>query len=116
MRGSSRGWGWAATALILLLVQAGCLITTTTREHGTPVAIAEIEKIQPGTTTKADVIKLLGDPSEQRKTVEEETFIYRYKRESNATVLFLLHSETQREAALTVTFGPDGIVRQVVRK
>lgn len=108
--------GWWAAALAVLLCQAGCLITTTTREHGAPIAIVEIEKIKPGTTTKADVIKLLGEPPEQCKTSEEETFTYHYTRESDATVLFLLHSETRREAALTVTFGPDGVVRKVARQ
>lgn len=106
----------AAGLLGLILGESGCLITTTTREHGTPIAVAEIEQIQPGKTPRAEVVKLLGEPSEQSRTAEEEIFTYHYKRQSNATVLFLLHSETQRESTLTVTFGPDGIVRQVVRK
>ena len=103
----------------LSLLGSGCLIVShksvTLGSKGPMVSAKTLEHIEPGRTSKAKVIALLGEPNSKRK-LEDGTEIYKYvytKQTTNDAVVFLLltsHNTRDERTELFVEIK-DGVVQ-----
>ena len=101
--GYSRGKAVVCVACVCLLA-SGCLVVASKSSSygpkGAMVSEATLEQIQPGETSKAKLVALLGEPSSKQE-VDDDTEIYKYvyskKTNSCATVFLLFASSDNKE-------------------
>lgn len=81
-------------------------------EHGDLPAKSEIAQIQPGKTTRDEVVKILGSPSSVG-VFDPNTWYY-ISNKTSQTAFFL--PDTTDQQVLIVDFGKDGVVSAVAHK
>lgn len=101
--------------VIAILLLVGCATA------GRKIDPAAVDKITKGTTTRAQVLALIGSPDQMTKNSNgETTFMYQYVRATAKGANFVpvvglfaggVNMENQM---VMVTFGPDGIVKDVM--
>lgn len=105
-------------SIIFLLVFfcAGCVSV------GRQIDQASVEKIHKGETTKDQAVGLLGPPNSVTQAGNGETiFVYFYIRSAAKPETFipcigpLVGGATAQQQILTLTFGQDGIVKNISR-
>ncbi len=80
------------------------------------------EKISVGTTTKPEILRILGPPDTVRHQYDGDLFIYRYLQRNSATLdiaepivthltLFSYSRVQQKDDSLVILFDKDGVVR-----
>jgi outer membrane protein assembly factor BamE (lipoprotein component of BamABCDE complex) len=105
------------TALLVLtgLGLSGCIIFPTPSHGGERVITKEaIESFEPGTTTRADVLLRLGDPT--KRLEEDRFFVYQWKRTHWYWGIFLGNGaggRFQYSHYLGLEFTPDNRVKRV---
>ena len=105
----------------LCLLASGCLVVSnksvTLGSKGPMVSAKTLEHIEPGKTSKAKVLALLGEPNSKRQ-IEDGTEIYKYvytkQTKKNAVVFLLLTSNvtTDERTELFVEIK-DGVVQSL---
>jgi outer membrane protein assembly factor BamE (lipoprotein component of BamABCDE complex) len=90
------------------LLFQGCLVDL--KEHGTEIDPLLLGQLQPGLSTKADVLRVLGVPTRNAVIRDREAWVYDYSLEKH-TVLFLgLYNEerkTLRQRGAAILFADD---------
>ena len=110
-------FGLSLTGLILL--GSGCLVVSqksvTLGSNGPRVSAKTLEQIEPGRTSKAKVIALLGEPNSKQE-LDDGTELYKYvysKQTTKNAVVFLLltsHDTLDERSELFVEIK-DGVVQ-----
>ncbi len=107
-------------AALLALAASGCTIGRYVRFEPIPEAPEEV--LVAGKTTKADVLRELGAPTEIHRQWDGDLFMYRYVRRNIATLdiaepyvtrqsLFVYDSKSERHDRLAVFFDRQGVVQ-----
>lgn len=99
----------AAALSALGLSLAAC--EPTVNLHGARYAETNVARIEPGVSTRDDVVKLLGTPS-TLATFDDRTWYYVSQRTEQLT---FYQSELTAQEVLAVHFAPDGTVDKVER-
>ena len=100
----------ACIALSIAGLMAGCIAEVDQRGHlPTPDKMAEI---QPGSTTKEDVVKILGTPS-STGVFDDKSWYYISKRTSQ---IAFLSPETLDQQVYVIDFDDKGVVKDVEHK
>lgn len=99
--------GKGLTALSVGLVLAACSPTIT--QHGHRLSEDDLSQIQPGLSSKRDVLSILGSPSAQG-TFEDDHWYYVAQRTERTS---FYQKELTQQDVLTVTFDSDGKVTSI---
>lgn len=99
----------------------GVLLFSGCASVGRKLDTAKVEQIKKGETTREQVLKLIGSPDQTTKSSNGDvTFSYMYSRATAKGSSFIPivgafagGVNTQNQTAV-VTFGPDGIVKEIV--
>lgn len=96
--------------LTLVVVLSSCFNMTYV---GTPIDEEKITEIKEGITTKKDVLKLLGTPTDIQCTAYEVIFIYKYTEYNENTFSFIgtVGRSWEKSDILTIFFDASGIVK-----
>jgi hypothetical protein len=73
---SGRIPGWIA--IVLMTIVSGCIIIPTPPIGINEIPAERLKVVHPGTTTRIDVLMVLGNPDERR--LEDQVFLYRWDR------------------------------------
>lgn len=101
-------------AALVLLLSTGCFLSKT--KEDVPWNQEEVAMIEAGTTTKAELLQLLGPPTEIIRLLNTDAFIWRRHIEKNTgTFLLLINMERSDRQfdAITAIVNKDGIVEAI---
>jgi|SRR5208283_2456873 outer membrane protein assembly factor BamE (lipoprotein component of BamABCDE complex) len=96
--------------VLLAIFIAGCV------SFGRPIDQADLYQIERGVTTKAQVIKLLGDPDKISKKNDLTTFIYTHTISQTSTGTGASSSINYRTQKVTISFDKNDIVTGITNK
>jgi outer membrane protein assembly factor BamE (lipoprotein component of BamABCDE complex) len=105
-----RAWGVPALGVALAVVLAGC--STDVDQHGHLPDPEKIAAIQPGTSTKADIVKLIGSPSSV-STFDDNAWYYISRRTKQ---IAFFQPEVLDQQVFIVDFDDKGVVKDVGHK
>ena len=100
--------------ILLLLLSTGCYFSKTMEDR--PWGLESVSNIKAGETTKAEVLKLLGPPTEIVRLLESEAYVYRHAMEKQTgTFLILLNMRRvdRQYDAVTVIINREDVVTAV---
>jgi outer membrane protein assembly factor BamE (lipoprotein component of BamABCDE complex) len=100
-----------ALAFLSLLCLPSCFLARSTENE--PLRYAEIESLQPGTTTDRQVVERLGSPADVVQLGKRSAYLYRHgktKRAGLFLVLLGLYNEDTRSDRLWVFFDEAGLL------
>jgi outer membrane protein assembly factor BamE (lipoprotein component of BamABCDE complex) len=100
---------WAALGIVLFLV-SGCLVER--KQRGVDIDPRLLGQLQPGISTKADVLGVLGLPSRQSIIQEREAWMYEFSLEETRVAFFGLYAEQRKIAqqrGVAVLFTDDRV-------
>jgi outer membrane protein assembly factor BamE (lipoprotein component of BamABCDE complex) len=96
--------------VLLAIFIAGCV------SFGRPIDQADLNQIERGVTTKAQVIKLLGDPDKISKNNDIITFTYTHTISQTSTGTSASSSINYRTQKVTISFDKNNIVIGITNK
>jgi outer membrane protein assembly factor BamE (lipoprotein component of BamABCDE complex) len=97
-------------AVIVVALLSGCLVDR--KERGTALDPQRLALIQPGISTKGDVLRALGVPTRKSVIQDREAWVYDYSLEENRLLFLGLYSEkrkTIQQRAVAVLFADDRV-------
>ena len=100
--------------LLLLLLSTSCYFSKTQEDR--PWSAEAVSTIEAGKTTKAEVLKLLGPPTEIVRLLESEAYIYRHAMEKQTGTFLLIINMRRVDRqydAVTVIINRQDIVTAV---
>jgi outer membrane protein assembly factor BamE (lipoprotein component of BamABCDE complex) len=112
-----------ALALIACLAGAGCVLSQST--DGTPLDDAQVEALEIGRSTRADVVRLFGAPDDiiysnlAHDALVERAFRYERTRRKTtffSVILFSTSRSDRNGDHLVVFFDDEGIVQDVAAR
>ncbi|UCE84808.1 MAG: outer membrane protein assembly factor BamE [Deltaproteobacteria bacterium] len=118
-----RRFGALLTGLGVAVLVSGCVLTQTT--DGSPLARDAVNEIVPGTSTRADVTRLLGTPDEIVYSNREHDRLferaYRYERTRRKTtyftlILFSAANSDKNSDHVVIFFDDRGVVEDVATR
>jgi outer membrane protein assembly factor BamE (lipoprotein component of BamABCDE complex) len=98
---------WVLIGMLPLLLQ-GCLVDL--KERGMEIDPLLLAQLQPGLSTKADVLRVLGVPTRNAVIQDREAWIYDYSLEKHSVLFLGLYNEerkTMRQFGVAVLFADD---------
>lgn len=98
---------WTLTLLVPLLCSS-CLIDR--KQRGTDIDPQLLALLQPGISTKSDVLRVLGVPSRKSVIQDREAWVYDYSLEENWVLFLALYTEkrkTIQQRGVAVLFADD---------
>jgi outer membrane protein assembly factor BamE (lipoprotein component of BamABCDE complex) len=98
---------WVLLAALLLLLQ-GCLVDR--KQRGTEIDPLLLAQLQPGLSTKGDVLRVLGVPTRNAVIQDREAWIYDYSLEERWVLFLALYNEkrkTIQQRGVAVLFADD---------
>lgn len=101
---------WWVLGLALALLLQGCLVDR--KERGTEIDPLLLAQLQPGLSTKADVLRVLGVPTRKTVVQDREAWIYDYNLEENWVLFLGLYAEkrkTIQQRGVAVLFADDRV-------
>lgn len=102
-----RTWRMTAAILAALLATAACQPTVAT--HGHQIDPSQLAQIQPGTTSREEVARLLGSPSTVG-TFDKESWFYVSQR---SEMMSFYQADITQQDVVRVDFDANGIVTNV---
>jgi outer membrane protein assembly factor BamE (lipoprotein component of BamABCDE complex) len=99
---------------MLSLFLAGCLVDL--KERGTDIDPLLLAQLQPGLSTKADVLRVLGVPTRNSVLQDREAWLYDYSLEKHSMLFLGLYNEerkTTQQRGLAVLFQEDRLYSYV---
>lgn len=99
----------AAALSVLALSLAAC--EPTVNLHGARYTESNVARIEPGVSTRDDVVRLLGTPS-ALATFDDRTWYYVSQRTEQLT---FYQTELTGQEVLAIRFAPDGTVERIER-
>jgi outer membrane protein assembly factor BamE (lipoprotein component of BamABCDE complex) len=104
---TGRRWRQTPLALALVVALAGC--GNDVYQHGHLPDPEKIAEVKPGTTTKSDIIKLLGSPSSV-STFDDKTWYYISRRTEQ---IAFFEPKVLDQQVFIVNFDDSGVVRDL---
>ena len=101
---------WWVLGLVWALLLQGCLVDR--RERGMEIDPLLLAQLQPGLSTKADVLRILGVPTRKTVVQDREAWIYDYNLEENWVLFLGLYAEkrkTIQQRGVAVLFADDRV-------
>jgi outer membrane protein assembly factor BamE (lipoprotein component of BamABCDE complex) len=101
----SRGW---VMGLVLTLILQGCLVDR--KQRGTDIDPLLLSQLQPGLSTKSEVLRALGLPTRKTVIQDREAWVYDYSVEENRLLFLVLYSEKRKtieQRGVAVLFADD---------
>jgi outer membrane protein assembly factor BamE (lipoprotein component of BamABCDE complex) len=98
---------WVLVCVLPLLLQ-GCLIDR--KQRGTEIDPLLLAQLQPGLSTKEDVLRVRGVPTRNGVIQDREAWIYDYSREEHWVLFLGLYNEqrkTMQQRGVAVLFAND---------
>jgi outer membrane protein assembly factor BamE (lipoprotein component of BamABCDE complex) len=99
---------WSVLVFVLLLLLQGCLVDR--KQRGTEIDPLLLAQLQPGLSTKSDVLRVLGVPTRKAVIQDREAWIYDYSLEETWVLFLGLYAEkrkTIQERGVAVLFADD---------
>jgi outer membrane protein assembly factor BamE (lipoprotein component of BamABCDE complex) len=99
--------GWVVGLVLALLVQ-GCLVDR--KQRGTDIDPQLLSQLQPGLSTKSEVLRALGVPTRKTVIQDREAWVYDYSLEENRLLFLVLYSEKRKtieQRGVAVLFADD---------
>ena len=99
---------WWVLGLLLACLLQGCLVDR--KERGTEIDPLLLAQLQPGLSTKSDVLRVLGVPTRKAVIQDREAWIYDYNLEENWVLFLGLYAEkrkTIQQRGVAVLFADD---------
>jgi outer membrane protein assembly factor BamE (lipoprotein component of BamABCDE complex) len=104
---------WVLVCVLPLLLQ-GCLVDR--KQRGTEIDPLQLSQLQPGLTTKTDVLRVLGVPTRNGVVQDRDAWIYDYSIERHSVLFLGLYNEerkTFQQRSLAVLFADDRLYSYV---
>jgi outer membrane protein assembly factor BamE (lipoprotein component of BamABCDE complex) len=104
---------WVVVAVLAVFLQ-GCLVDL--KKHGTEIDPLLLSQLQPGLTTKTDVLRTLGVPTRNGVVQDRDAWIYDYSIEKHSVLFLGLYNEerkTVQQRSLAVLFADDRLYSYV---
>jgi outer membrane protein assembly factor BamE (lipoprotein component of BamABCDE complex) len=101
---------WWVLVLALAWLLQGCLVDR--KQRGTDIDPLLLSQLQPGLSTKGDVLRVLGLPTRKSVIQDREAWVYDYSLEENWLLFLGLYSEkrkTIQQRGVAVLFADDRI-------
>jgi outer membrane protein assembly factor BamE (lipoprotein component of BamABCDE complex) len=101
--------------LVLPLLLQGCLVDR--KQRGTEIDPLLLAQLQPGLSTKSDVLRVLGVPAREAVIRDHAAWVYDYTREVTWVLFLGLYNEkrkTIQERGVAVLFMDDRVVDYVI--
>lgn len=98
---------WVVLLLFALLL-GGCLVDR--KQRGAEIDPQLLALLQPGVSTKSDVLRVLGVPSRKSMIQDREAWVYDYSLEENRLLFLGLYAEKRKniqERGVAVLFADD---------
>ena len=105
---------WWLLVVVLPVLLQGCLVDL--KERGTEIDPLLFSYLQPGLSTKADVIRVLGVPTRNAVVQDREAWIYDYSIEKHSVLFLGLYNEERRttqQRGVAVLFADDRLFSYV---
>jgi outer membrane protein assembly factor BamE (lipoprotein component of BamABCDE complex) len=99
---------WVLVLVVLPLLFQGCFVDR--KEHGTDIDPLLLAQLQPGLSTKADVLRVLGVPTRKAVIHDRDAWVYDYSLEETWVLFLGLYNEqrkTIQQRGLAVLFVDD---------
>ncbi len=99
---------WCLLVLVLPLLLQGCLVDR--KQRGTEIDPLLLAQLQPGLSTKSDVLRVLGVPTRRAVLQDRDAWVYDYNREETWVLFLGLYNEkrkTIQERGVAVLFVDD---------
>jgi outer membrane protein assembly factor BamE (lipoprotein component of BamABCDE complex) len=99
---------------VLSLVLQGCLVDL--KERGTEIDPLLLAQLQPGLSTKADVLRVLGVPTRNAVVQDREAWMYDYSIEKHSVLFLGLYNEerkTVQQRGVAVLFADERLYSYV---
>jgi outer membrane protein assembly factor BamE (lipoprotein component of BamABCDE complex) len=99
---------WWVLVIVLPLLLQGCLVDR--KQRGTEIDPLLLAQLQPGLSTKGDVLRVLGVPTRQAVIQDREAWIYDYSLEEHWVLFLGLYNEkrkTTQQRGVAVLFADD---------
>lgn len=96
-----------AAAIAVLTTASGCLVSgsSSTAVSGNPISEQTLTQIQPGLTTRAQVLSLLGTPNRTTTINDATVLVYSYSKRTNSeSKVFLIFSGDNTKAVSSTTY------------
>jgi len=84
---------WVLVAVLPVLLQ-GCFVDL--KERGTEIDPLLLSQLQPGLSTKADVLRVLGVPTRNSVVQDREAWMYDYSIEKHSVLFLGLYNEERK--------------------
>jgi outer membrane protein assembly factor BamE (lipoprotein component of BamABCDE complex) len=100
--------------LVLPLLLQGCLVDR--KQRGTDIDPLLLSQLQPGLSTKSDVLRVLGVPTRKSVIEDREAWVYDYSLEENRLLFLVLYAEqrkTIQQHGLAVLFADDRLYNYI---
>jgi outer membrane protein assembly factor BamE (lipoprotein component of BamABCDE complex) len=99
---------WWVVMVVLPVLLQGCLVDL--KERGTDIDPQLLSQLQPGLSTKADVLRVLGVPNRNSVLQDREAWVYDYSIERRSVLFLGLYNEerkTVQQRGVAVLFADD---------
>ncbi len=99
---------WWVLVIVLPLLLQGCLVDR--KQRGTAIDPLLLAQLQPGLSTRSDVLRVLGVPTRQAVIQDREGWIYDYSLEEHWVLFLGLYNEkrkTTQQRGVAVLFADD---------
>jgi outer membrane protein assembly factor BamE (lipoprotein component of BamABCDE complex) len=98
----------------MLLVVSGCLVER--KQRGVDIDPRLVGLLQPGVSTKSDVLHILGVPSRQSIIQDREAWVYEFSLEENRVAFFGLYAEqrkTTQQRGVAILFANERVYEYI---
>jgi outer membrane protein assembly factor BamE (lipoprotein component of BamABCDE complex) len=105
---------WWVLVVVLPLFLQGCLVDL--KERGTEIDPLLLAQLQPGLSTKADVLRVLGVPTRNAVVQDREAWMYDYSIEKHSVLFLGLYNEerkTVQQRGVAVLFADERLYSYV---
>jgi outer membrane protein assembly factor BamE (lipoprotein component of BamABCDE complex) len=105
---------WWVVVVVLPVFLQGCLVDL--KKRGTEIDPLLLSQLQPGLTTKPDVLRVLGVPTRNAVVQDRDAWIYDYSIERRSVLFLGLYNEdrkTVQQRSLAVLFTDDRLYSYV---
>jgi outer membrane protein assembly factor BamE (lipoprotein component of BamABCDE complex) len=95
---------------IVVVLLSGCLVER--KQRGVDIDPQRLGQLQPGLSSKADVLRVLGLPSRQSIIRDREAWIYEFSLEENWVAFLGLYAEqrkTTQQRGVAILFADDRV-------
>jgi outer membrane protein assembly factor BamE (lipoprotein component of BamABCDE complex) len=99
---------------MILLAASGCLVER--KQRGVDIDPLLVGLLQPGVSTKSDVLRILGVPSRQSIIQAREAWLYEFSLEENRVAFFVLYAEqrkTTQQRAVAILFADERVYEYI---